>query len=71
MPEVVADGRTGLLTPPGDDAAHCRALAELLGDRHRRRSMGEAAEAYVREHHDRSRNYGAVAGVLRRLAGEG
>uniref|UniRef100_I2Q3Y4 Glycosyltransferase n=1 Tax=Desulfovibrio sp. U5L TaxID=596152 RepID=I2Q3Y4_9BACT len=71
VPEVVVSGRTGLLTPPGDDAAYRQALATLLGDRELRRTMGEAAAASVRADHDRARNYGAVAGVLRRLAGEG
>ncbi|MFP5259586.1 MAG: glycosyltransferase family 4 protein [Acidobacteriota bacterium] len=71
VPEVVRDGHTGLLTPPGDDAAHRRALASLLGDRERRLGLSEAARAYVREVHDRSRNYGVVAGALKRLAGEG
>ncbi|MHC1713813.1 MAG: glycosyltransferase family 4 protein [Solidesulfovibrio sp.] len=71
VPEVVANGKTGLLTPPGDDAAYRQALTELLLDRKRRREMGEAAEAFVRERHDRARNYGVVAGVLRRLTGEG
>ena len=71
VPEVVAAGRTGLLTPPGDDAAYGRALAALVVDRERRLAMGEAARAYVRDRHDRTRNYGAVAGALRRLAGKG
>lgn len=71
VPEVVLGGRTGLLTPPGSDAAYRQALAELLLDRKRRRAMGEAAEAFVRECHDRSHNYGAVARTLHRLAGDG
>ena len=70
VPEVVANGRTGLLTPPGDDAAYRAALAALLADRQHRRAMGEAAVAYVREKHDRGRNYGALARALLRLAGE-
>jgi glycosyltransferase involved in cell wall biosynthesis len=70
VPEVVADGESGLLTPPGDDAAYVRAVAGLLADRQRRLAMGEAARAYVRRAHDRARNYGVLAGVLRRLAGE-
>lgn len=71
VPEVVVSGRTGLLTPPGDDAAYRQALAALLGDRALRRTMGEAAAASVRACHDRLLNYGQVAGLLRRLAGEG
>ncbi len=69
--EVVADGETGILTPPADPAAYVRAVDALLGDRERRLAMGEAARAYVRASHDRSRNYGVLAGVLRRLAGQG
>lgn len=71
VPEVVAAGRSGLLTPPGDAGAYRAALAELITDKARRRAMGEAAFAYVRAEHDRSCNYGAVAAVLRRLAGKG
>ncbi len=68
VPEVVDAGRTGILTPPGNPVAYRTALAELIEDRDRRRAMGEVAEAYVREHHDRTRNYGALAGVLRCMA---
>lgn len=71
VPEVVDDGRTGLLVAPGDDAGYRQALQALLGDRDRRRAMGEAAETYVRTHHDRTRNYGIVAEALRRLGGNG
>jgi glycosyltransferase involved in cell wall biosynthesis len=43
VPEVVEDGSTGLLVPPGDvDALH-DALAKLLLDRSRREAMGRAA----------------------------
>lgn len=70
VPEVVAAGHTGLLTPPGDDAAYRAALAALLGDKARRLAMGEAAVVYVREFHDRSKNYGLVAKALGRLAGK-
>ena len=71
VPEVVAAGQTGLLTPPGDNAAFGRAVVALVTDRERRLAMGEAARAYVREVHDRRRNYGIVARVLTRLAGQG
>ncbi|MCB9525048.1 MAG: glycosyltransferase family 4 protein [Myxococcales bacterium] len=43
VPDVVQDGRTGLLAPPGDDdalAAHCR---RLLADRLARARLGRAA----------------------------
>ncbi len=48
VPDVVRDGETGLLTPPGDMAAFAGAIAGLLGDDDRRRAMGRAAAAFVR-----------------------
>ena len=66
--EVVRQGVTGILTKPGDHAAYREALAGLLADKVRRRAMGEAAEAYVREHHDRSRTYRGLTDTLAALA---
>lgn len=40
VPEVVEDGRTGLLVPPADPAAVARALSRLLGDTGARLRMG-------------------------------
>ncbi len=49
IPEVVADGETGLLVPPRDDRALASAIARLLGDEALRRRLGEAGRARVRE----------------------
>ena len=49
---VVAAGRTGLLAPVGDIDAFASATRELIVDDARRLRMGEAAQAYVRAHHD-------------------
>lgn len=49
MPEVVADGETGLLVPPRDDAALAEAIVRLLKDRPMRTAMGAAGERRVRE----------------------
>lgn len=49
IPEVVVDGQTGLLVPPGDAEAIGAALARLCGDPEARRRMGEAARASVRD----------------------
>lgn len=40
LPDVVQDGETGLLVPPGDSTALCAALAALLHDPNRVRAMG-------------------------------
>ena len=43
LPEIVVDGRTGLLVVPDDVDALARALGDLLGDRDRAAEMGGAA----------------------------
>lgn len=47
MPEVVVDGRTGLLVPPRDDAAMADAIIRLLENEPLRRQMGEAGFSLV------------------------
>jgi glycosyltransferase involved in cell wall biosynthesis len=47
-PELVRDGETGLLVPPGDVEALQRALALLLGDGPLARRLGEAGRERVR-----------------------
>jgi glycosyltransferase involved in cell wall biosynthesis len=42
VPEVVADGETGLLVEPGDVTALSEALDALLGDASLRRRLGAA-----------------------------
>jgi starch synthase len=42
IPEVVADGETGLLVPPGDPARLAAAVNTLLDDRARAKEMGRA-----------------------------
>jgi glycosyltransferase involved in cell wall biosynthesis len=43
LPDLVDDGTTGLLVPPGDPAAMTEALATVLGDDGRRAAMRTAA----------------------------
>jgi len=52
LPEVVIDGETGLLVPPGDEEAIARALAELLTDPERRTDMGRRGRERARQHFD-------------------
>ena len=49
IPEVVADGETGLLVPPRDGVALAAAILEMLRDPARRQRCGAAGLARVRE----------------------
>jgi glycosyltransferase involved in cell wall biosynthesis len=49
IPEIVAEGETGLLVPPGDPGALAEALSALLSDPARARRMGAAGRARVTE----------------------
>jgi glycosyltransferase involved in cell wall biosynthesis len=45
--DLVADGRTGLLVPPGDQRALGAAIRQLLEDAERRLALGRAAAAHA------------------------
>ncbi len=47
VPDVVLDGRTGVLVPYGDEEAFAGALRALLTDHERRRALGREAARYV------------------------
>lgn len=50
IPEIIREGRTGLLADDADGLV--KAVRALLADRDKRREMGEAAALIVAEHHD-------------------
>jgi glycosyltransferase involved in cell wall biosynthesis len=54
--ELVVDGRTGLLVPPGEAEPLARALVELARDPQRRRELGEAGRRRALEHFAEHRN---------------
>jgi len=64
IPELVADGRTGLLVAPGRAAPLVAAVRALAGDPERRRTMGAAGRAVVEEHYDVDRSVGVLARLL-------
>jgi glycosyltransferase involved in cell wall biosynthesis len=47
LPEVVEDGVTGLLVPPGDSAALADAICRLLADADLRQRLGETGRERV------------------------
>jgi glycosyltransferase involved in cell wall biosynthesis len=54
--ELVVDGETGLLVPPGEAEPLARALVQLARDPERRRALGEAGRRRALEHFAEHRN---------------
>ncbi|HSM40529.1 MAG TPA: glycosyltransferase family 4 protein [Afifellaceae bacterium] len=52
VPDIVADGHTGLLTTEGDEAAFAAAVTALLDDPQRMAGMGRAAAEKAADEHD-------------------
>jgi len=48
VPEIVVEGETGMMVPPGDEEALTRALSALLADSDRRQRMGEAGRKRIK-----------------------
>jgi glycosyltransferase involved in cell wall biosynthesis len=68
LPDAVTDGRTGRLTPPGDAAALAAAWGELLAPE-RRRALGQAGQAVLRERFSLAAMVAAYDGIYRQLLG--
>ncbi len=75
VPEVVRDGETGLLVPPGDETQLAAALVALCADVERRKALGARGRERVLGHfapHQRAeRILGLYHELLQPLAGEG
>jgi glycosyltransferase involved in cell wall biosynthesis len=65
LEEMVDDGRTGWLVPPGDPGALTEALAEAASDPEERRRRGEAGRARVTQDFTEEQMVAGVAAVLR------
>lgn len=69
--EIVRDGVTGLLVPPGDPAALESALRRLITDDDMRERLGHGAKTLVRQRYDASINAERLVEILRAAAGAG
>jgi glycosyltransferase involved in cell wall biosynthesis len=69
IPELVEDGVTGLLVPPGDVDALTGALTRLVERPHDAACMGLVAWARARERHDPQAHVAALEETYRSLTG--
>jgi len=67
LPEVVADGETGLVVPVGDVDALAAAIVELAGDPDRARAFGAAGRQRALASFSADRNADGIADLYRRL----
>ena len=54
-PEVIPDGKAGILTPAGDRNAFCDALQTLMASPEKRKTMGDFGHAYVTQNFERQK----------------
>lgn len=71
VPEIVVDGGTGLLFPPGDSEGLASALSTLLRDRDRARRMGESGYARLVDRFHLSHNIKATERLYESILHEG
>ena len=64
IPEMVLDGETGILVPPGDDVAIGEAIERLLRDDDLRRRMGRAGYERAHLHFDARTTTATLIGTI-------
>ncbi len=70
VPEVVRDGETGLLLPPGDSGALAAAIIRLANDRELSVRMGERGYEFVKKNYDWEKSLDMMAETYNRLIDE-
>jgi glycosyltransferase involved in cell wall biosynthesis len=70
IPEIVRDGETGFLIPPGDALALTSALRRLICDVALRRTLGEQAARMAQADHDAGANASRLIELLKDTASE-
>lgn len=69
--DVIVDGESGRLVPPGDVRALAAAVIELLDDPERRRALADRGRRHCLKHFDWPRIAGRYAALLARAAAAG
>jgi glycosyltransferase involved in cell wall biosynthesis len=67
VPEVVRDGQTGFLTPPGDVAAFASAIERLLASNDERTIMADQARRFILEERSLARAAARLAELLAKI----
>jgi len=70
LSEVVADGKTGMVVPPGDPAALADALHAVLSRPSLRKAMGEAARRCVRDRFSAAEHGRRIGRVYEEVLGQ-
>ncbi len=68
IPEVIKDGKTGILVPPEDAKAMARAVIDLLKDKDKRSAMSSAARDWVRSNFNEKRMAGDISNLYKEFA---
>ena len=69
LPEIIKDGETGVLVPPGEPEPISRVLSELLADPERMEIMGRLGRKRAEDRFDLDRQIGLVLEVLKEVVG--
>jgi len=70
VPEMIVDGETGFLTPPGDAAALADRLIPLLREPLLRQRIGQRAQAWARERFSLARHVADMSGIYESVSKE-
>ena len=70
IPEIIADGETGLLVEPGDERSLAEAMARLLDDAALAERMGAAGRVAVRDKFSYQDYYRAYHAMVRKVCHE-
>jgi len=70
IPEVVLDGATGLLVPPGDPQALVDGIIKILSDRDLRHRLGEQGRKHVEQRFDWNKTIDRMVKTYQEVVGE-